>query len=90
MKRSTKSRIAVMVPNQCNPDYRVIKQAEYFAQLGHDVRIFCQKNDDTPFEEVINGVTYCRRPLKPNNVFRLVVKHLINLTKISLISKMKQ
>lgn len=89
MKRSTKSRIAVMVPNQCNPDYRVIKQAEYFSQLGHDVRIFCQKNDDTPFEEVVNGVTYSRRPLKPINVVGLVVRHWINNTKIRFSNKIK-
>ncbi len=82
MKYSKRSRIAVLVPNQCNPDYRVIKQAEYFAQLGHDVRVFCQKSDETPSEEIINGVTYSRRPLKLNGIFRLFLRHIINISKI--------
>jgi glycogen synthase len=53
-------RVAVIVPNQCNPDYRVIKQAECLAKLGYDVRVFCIKKPNLPSLEIYNGVEYQR------------------------------
>ena len=35
------ARIAMIVGNPCSPDYRVIKEAEALAGLGHEVRVFC-------------------------------------------------
>ncbi len=58
-----KSRIAILVPNPCNPDYRVIKHAEYFARNGYDVRVYCRWAEGLPFKQVINDVTYIRRPI---------------------------
>ncbi len=53
-------KIAIVVPNPCNPDYRVIRQAETFARQGHEVRIYATKGPHTPGYEVFNGVTYFR------------------------------
>ncbi|MDQ7019102.1 MAG: hypothetical protein Q9M33_08040 [Robiginitomaculum sp.] len=53
-------KIAIVVPNPCNPDYRVIKQAETFAKQGHEVRIYATKSPVTPSYEEFNGVAYLR------------------------------
>lgn len=55
-------RIAMVVPNPCDPDYRVVKQAETLAGAGHRVCVFCTRptGSDLPDEEVINAVTYRR------------------------------
>lgn len=53
-------KIAIVVPNPCNPDYRVIRQAETLARQGHEVRIYATRNPTTPAYEEFNGVTYLR------------------------------
>ena len=79
INNSRRRRIAVLVPNPCDPDYRVIKQAEFFAGLGHDVRIFCQHKDGLAIEETINGVTYIRRDLRSSkNAIYILFAHLMN------------
>ena len=58
-----KTRVAMVVPNTCDPDYRVIKEAETLAAAGMDVRIYCiwKPGIGLPMREVLNGVTYIRR-----------------------------
>lgn len=53
----------MVVPNMCNPDYRVMKQAEGLAQAGYEVRVYCtwKPGIGLPILEEINGVTYVRR-----------------------------
>lgn len=55
-------RIAMVVPNPCNPDYRVVKQAETLAAAGHKVRVFCTRpvGFDLPDSETLNDVEYHR------------------------------
>lgn len=53
-------RVAVVVPNPCDPDYRVVKQAEYLARQGYEVRVFCTQAKGVPSFEEFNGVTYQR------------------------------
>lgn len=55
-------RVAMVVPNPCNPDYRVVKQAETLAAAGHKVRIFCTRptGSDLPDLETVNTVEYRR------------------------------
>ncbi len=53
-------KIAIVVPNPCNPDYRVIRQAETLARQGHEVRIYATRNISTPAYEEFNGVAYLR------------------------------
>jgi len=57
------ARIAMIVGNPCNPDYRVIKEAEALAQLGHEVRVFCAAREGVPDLATIKSVTYQRLPL---------------------------
>ncbi|MEZ5775107.1 MAG: glycosyltransferase [Hyphomicrobiaceae bacterium] len=58
------ARIAMIVSNPCNPDYRVIKEAESLVRHGHEVRIFCTARKGVPDEETVNGVSYQRIPLR--------------------------
>lgn len=55
-----RKKIAIVVPNPCNPDYRVIRQAESLAREGHEVRLYATKNAVTPSYEEFNGVKYIR------------------------------
>jgi len=57
-----KQRVAILVPNACDPDYRVIKQAEVLAAAGYDVRVFAVRKGQTEATELFNGVTYVRKP----------------------------
>ncbi len=70
------ARIAMIVSNPCNPDYRVIKQAESLVRHGHKVRIFCTAKSGIAQEETINGVEYQRvwltPPVKPRTQPALV------------------
>lgn len=61
------TKVAIVVPNPCDPDYRVVKQAETLAEAGYEVRVFCTlpHGSDLPRQEVINGVTYVRKPWGP-------------------------
>ncbi len=58
-----RKKVAILVPNACDPDYRVIKQAEVFAAAGAEVRVFCRAKTGVPAIETINHVTYVRRPM---------------------------
>lgn len=53
----------MIVPNPCDPDYRVVKQAETLAKGGYEVRVFCTKpsGSSLPEYERINGVEYVRK-----------------------------
>ena len=53
----------MVVPNVCNPDFRVMKEAESLAAAGYDVRVYCSWKPGLglPMKETINGVTYIRR-----------------------------
>ncbi len=62
-QRTMGKKIAILLPNPCNPDYRVIKHAEFFARAGHEVRIYCRWSKGLPMVEVLNGVTYIRKPI---------------------------
>ena len=55
-----KGKIAILVPNPCNPDYRVIRQAETLVAAGYEVRLYATKNAQTPPYEQFNGVQYIR------------------------------
>lgn len=57
------TKVAMLVFNACNPDYRVIKEAESLARDGMEVRIFCLAKPGVPERESINGVDYLRLPL---------------------------
>lgn len=53
-------KIAHLVKNSCNPDWRVIKAAEAGVKKGYDVTIFAMwENGVSPLEE-INGVKFVR------------------------------
>ena len=54
------ARIAMIVGNPCNPDNRVIKEAEALAANGHTVQVFCTARARVPSEETRNGVSYAR------------------------------
>jgi len=56
------AKIAMIVSNPCFPDYRVIKEAESLASLGHHVRIYCVARPGIPIHEVVSGVEYVRIP----------------------------
>ena len=68
----TKKKIAMLVSNPCNPDYRVVKQAESLAAAGYEVRVFCvwRRGIGVPVYEEINGVTYVRREWSPLKILR--------------------
>ena len=53
-------KIAMIVNNPCAPDHRVVKQAEFLALQGHNVRIYCTAKPGVPAREVVNGVEYYR------------------------------
>ena len=65
-------KVAIVVPNPCDPDYRVVKQAEALVQAGYHVRVFCTKShgSNLPDLEVVNGVEYARRPWGPRTTIR--------------------
>jgi glycogen(starch) synthase len=58
----TPARVAMVVPNPCDPDYRVVKQAQTLATSGYQVKVFCTlpAGSDLPVSETINGVEYER------------------------------
>lgn len=68
-------RVAMLVSNPCDPDYRVVKQAETLARAGYEVRVFCtwKAGLGIPIQEVVNGVTYVRREWSPAKIFRRLV-----------------
>lgn len=68
----------MIVPNICNPDYRVVKQAESLASAGYDVRLYCiwKPRMGIPVVETFNGVTYIRREW---NVLGLIKQKLFGI-----------
>lgn len=71
---SATTKIAMLVSNPCNPDFRVIKQAESLAAAGYEVRVFCtwKPGLGIPTHEVINGVTYVRREWNPMKLLQML------------------
>ncbi|MGH1354033.1 MAG: glycosyltransferase [Thalassovita sp.] len=55
-------RVAMVVPNPCDPDFRVVKEAQSVAAAGYDVTLFATRarGSDLPDTEHLNGVTYVR------------------------------
>lgn len=72
-------KVAIVVPNPCNPDYRVVKQAETLARAGYEVRIFCTNTPkgDLPAWEEINGVAYVRRPWSARSALKSALLSLV-------------
>ena len=72
-------RVAIIVPNPCNPDFRVVKQAETIQRAGHTVKVFCAvlKVTDCPDREVVCGVEYLRRAWAPKLILYLFFLKLI-------------
>ena len=62
----------MIVGNPCNPDYRVIKEAEALAEIGHEVRVFCAAKEGVPDFATVNGVTYQRLALSRSRKPRIV------------------
>lgn len=60
-------RVAMVVPNPCDPDYRVVKQAQTLANAGYQVKVYCTlpAGPDLPVFETINGVEYERIAFSP-------------------------
>jgi len=56
-------KIVIVVPNECNPDFRVVKQAETLARFGHEVIVYCGafRLGEAKALECVNAVTYIRR-----------------------------
>lgn len=69
-------KVAMLLPNPCNPDYRVIKHAEFFARKGYNVRVYCRWAEGLPFKQVINDVTYIRRPITGKSFLLALIKSL--------------
>lgn len=74
-------KIAILVPNPCNPDYRIIKYAELFKKNGHDVRVYCGRSGALPEQESINGIVYIRKYIAPKSIISLASTHPQNSTK---------
>lgn len=74
-------KIIFAVPNECNPDFRVVKQAETLAALGHDVRVYCAVLRPTTAqdEEIINGVCYIRRAWSVKSTLLNFFAHIMRM-----------
>ena len=68
-------RVAMIVSNPCDPDYRVIKEAESLAMAGYEVRVYCtwRPKLGIPVKETINGVTYVRYEESVRKAFRRIL-----------------
>ncbi|WP_316862995.1 hypothetical protein [uncultured Cohaesibacter sp.] len=75
--QSRAKRIAILLPNPCNPDYRVIKWAKLMAAEGHDVRLFCRHQGQIPAREEIDGITFIRKEISPRTFLKLKAKSLL-------------
>ena len=77
--KSEPTRVAMIVPNECNPDFRVVKQAEALVKSGRVVRLFCikQPNSDLPDFEIINGVEYVRKEWSAVNVLKKYILSML-------------
>lgn len=71
-------KIAILLPNPCNPDYRVIKHAEFFAHNGYEVRVYCRWAKGLPHEQVINNVIYIRRPITTKSFIFALIKSIFH------------
>jgi hypothetical protein len=71
-------KVAIVVPNPCDPDYRVVKQAETLAKAGYAVRVFCTKpyGSNLPNQERINGVEYVRRHWGPRAMMKTAISKI--------------
>lgn len=65
----------MIVPNPCNPDYRVVKQAETLARAGYEIRVYCAvvKPTNAKDEEIENAVKYIRRAWSPTQTLKASV-----------------
>jgi len=54
-------RVCMVVPNPCNPDFRVVKEAQTLASAGYEVTLFATRSANTPpASENHAGVQYQR------------------------------
>jgi len=60
-------RIAILVPNACAPDPRVMKQAKHLVLAGFEVKVFCVHKAGLAFHETRDGVIYERFNTRWNN-----------------------
>ena len=74
-------KIAIVVPNPCNPDFRVVKQAETLTKHGYDVTVFCAVLRPGIFsdDEIIDGVRYIRRVWDQRNTVKSFLSHIFSL-----------
>lgn len=74
-RQSSLYKIAVIVPNVCDPDYRVVKQAETLARNGYEVRVFCGvlQPTEAPVSETLAGVRYERRAWQAGHTLKCMV-----------------
>lgn len=72
-------KVAIIVPNVCDPDYRVVKQAETLARAGYDVRVFCGalQATDAPALETLGGVDYVRRAWQAGHTLKSMFRSFI-------------
>lgn len=73
--KSSRPKVAVIVPNVCDPDYRVVKQAETLARNGYEVRVFCGvlQATEAPVSETLAGVRYERRAWQAGHTLKCMV-----------------
>lgn len=58
-------KIAMIVPNDCNPDWRVLKEAMTLNSNGNVVRVYCLSKSNLPAREMYNGVEIIRLRYDP-------------------------
>ena len=63
----TPKHVVMLVSNPCDPDYRVVKEAESLARIGYRVSVLCtwKPGLGIPTRAEINGVTYVRHEWNP-------------------------
>lgn len=76
----------MVVGNPCAPDNRVVKQAEFLASQGHNVRIYCTAKAGIPLNEIVNGVEYYRIEFN----ISIILRKIFNFRKYQKDQKRKQ
>ena len=76
--KKKRKKIAILLPNPCNPDYRIIKYAELFNRDGHEVVVFCRSAPNLPAIENLNGVQYRRKNIVTTKTLTNLAKDFVN------------
>lgn len=82
-------RVAMIVPNPCSPDFRVMKQAETLAKAGYEVRVYCtwKRGLGVPKIETINGVEYYRKEWNVMHILRQIFFNMPPYPEVSVVKK---